>query len=115
MDMIDNALHDWIADGNNLSSDFCMESLAKSLGFSRKAISAYFETHITTDFRTWRTTMRIEKAKELLLADSECEISDIAKAVGLTDKSNFHRQFKQVAGCTPSKWRETGGHPGILD
>ena len=77
--------------------------------------SAYFETYIATDFRTWRTTMRIEKAKELLLADSECEISDIAKAVGLTDKSNFHRQFKQITGCTPSKWRETGGHPGILD
>ena len=115
MDRIDDALHDRISDGNNLSSDFCMESLAKSLGFSRKAISAYFETHIATDFRTWRTTMRIEKAKELLLRDSECEISDIAKAVGLTDKSNFHRQFKQVTGCTPSKWRETGGHPGILD
>ena len=106
---------DRIDDGNNLSSDFCMESLAKSLGFSRKSISAYFETYIATDFRTWRTTMRIEKAKELLLADSECEISDIAKAVGLTDKSNFHRQFKQITGCTPSKWRETGGHPGILD
>lgn len=115
MDRIDNALHDWIEDGNNLSADFCMESLAKSLGFSRKSISAYFETYIATDFRTWRTTMRIEKAKELLLADSECEISDIAKAVGLTDKSNFHRQFKQITGCTPSKWRETGGHPGILD
>ena len=115
MSKIDDAIYDWISDGNNLSSDFCMESMAKSLGFNRKAISTYFEHYIETDFRTWRTTMRIEKAKELLIANSECDISDIAKAVGLNDKSNFHRQFKQITGCTPSRWRETGGHPGILD
>jgi two-component system response regulator YesN len=59
------------------------------------------------DFNTWRTTLRIEDAKIILLDNRELPISLVGEMVGFSDRSNFHRQFTKIAGCSPKKWRES--------
>lgn len=59
-----------------------------------------------TDFRTWRSLLRIRDAKEELLAHPEDSISIIARRVGIVDRSNFSRQFKAVVGDSPDNWRK---------
>ena len=43
---------------------------------------------------------RIERAKELLSKDRQT-IAEIARSVGFTDQSHFHRHFKRLVGVTP--------------
>jgi AraC-like DNA-binding protein len=62
------------------------------------------------DFRTWRTGLRIEEAKRLLLENKEASINIIAEASGFSDKSNFHRQFVKIVGCSPKDWRDSDGN-----
>ena len=110
---IDEKLEIWTSDQNNLASDFRMDELAGILGIKPYTMSLYFEKYLKKDFRTWKTGIRIELAKKLLLSDSQSDVISIAESVGFRDKSNFHRQFKSYTGCTPAIWRKTGGHPEL--
>ncbi len=52
---------------------------------------------------------RIERAKELLSKDRQT-IAEIAKSVGFTDQSHFHRHFKRLVGVTPKAFlQQIGG------
>ncbi len=48
--------------------------------------------------------LRIEAAKRLLKQDAG-DVTEIAHAVGFNDGNYFARQFRLVAGCTPSEFR----------
>jgi AraC-like DNA-binding protein len=50
-----------------------------------------------------------EEAKRLLLENREISTNIIGELAGFSDRSNFHRQFVRIAGCTPRQWREM--HP----
>ena len=51
--------------------------------------------------------LRIEEAKRLLLENPEMSINIIAELSGFSDRSNFHRQFTKIVGCSPKQWRDT--------
>ena len=69
----------------------------------------YFTTRKGMDFKTWRTELRVEEAKRLLLENKELSINVIGEISGFSDRSNFHRQFVRLVGCTPREWRDSGG------
>ena len=48
--------------------------------------------------------LRVKAACEAL-ASSEKRISEIALSCGYGNLSNFNRQFKRIAGCTPREYR----------
>lgn len=106
-------IDEWLNTGRNLASDFTIEEMADGMNISRYALKRYFECQIHTDFRIWKSSMRIEKAKEILLSSDNKQINDIAKTVGFKDKSNFHRRFKKATGKTPLEWKDTCG--GLYD
>lgn len=106
-------LKEWTSVDENIRSDFSIDQLAAQLSTGRKAIERYFESAAKQDFRYWKTFIRIERAQTLLLENESIPVIDIAKTVGFNDKSNFHKKFKEITGCTPSQWRECGGHPEI--
>jgi len=105
----------WMASGNHLIADFSISDLSESIDIPKKDLFRYFERHLRQDFRSWKSDLRIEKAKSLLLEDTGNQnLRSLANSVGFRDKSNFHRQFKQRTGCTPAEWRQTGGHPELV-
>ena len=54
---------------------------------------------------TYILTLRINKAKELLL-DADCDyIFEVAQKVGFNDTSYFNRTFKRVTGYTPNEYQ----------
>ena len=71
----------------------------------------YFVTHKGVDFKSWRTALRVEEAKRLLLENKELSANMIGEIAGFSDRSNFHRQFVLLVGCSPKQWRESGGNP----
>ena len=51
------------------------------------------------------STIRIEKAKDLLLNSPELRIQDIAEEIGFLDVAHFSRSFKTATGVSPKDFR----------
>ena len=108
-------LNEWICIDENISKDFSIENLAEQLKTSRRSLERFLHSSTNQDFRYWKTSIRIERAKTLLLEREDATVIEIAMAVGFNDKSNFHKKFKEITGCTPAQWRECGGHPDVVE
>ena len=67
-----------------------------------------------TTINHYLTTIRMEKAKELLM-DLSNKLYDVSYAVGYMNPSYFSRQFKKYTGLLPSEYREKNhGGEGTL-
>jgi AraC-like DNA-binding protein len=107
--IIKKSLEKWVNDRRYREQDLSREDVALELNTSRELLNAYFSTVLHKDFNTWRTTLRVEDAKIILLENRELPINLVGEMVGFSDRSNFHRQFTKIAGCSPKTWRESSG------
>lgn len=106
---IRTAIGKWVEQKKYREYDKSREEIAADLGTTKEMLNQYFSQEMGKDFRTWRTELRIEDAKALLLSDSSTSTNIIGEMVGFSDRSNFHRQFTKIVGCSPKHWRDTGG------
>lgn len=111
---IEKALKKWVADKKYREYDRSREEVAHELGTTREMLQLYFTERVGEDFRSWRTELRINDAKKMLLEKKDTSINLIGEMAGFSDRSNFHRQFTRLVGCTPKKWRDTSGNPETL-
>lgn len=110
---LEKAIEKWIEAKKYREFDKTRDEIAKELRTTKEFLQLYFTTKIGMDFRTWRTQLRVEEAKKLLLENKEASIMIIAEASGFSDKSNFHRQFVKLVGCSPKEWRDSDGKPSV--
>lgn len=104
-----DAIERWVATKQFIRNDLTMNEIATELGTSHAILKWYFTNRLHTTFRTWRLTLRVEEAKRLL-RDEDAPTSSVHTMVGVTDKSNFHKQFCKLVGMTP---REYKGQQGV--
>ena len=109
---IEKSLEIWVKEKRYREYDKSREDIAKELRTSKESLHMYFTTVKKIDFRTWRTELRIEEAKKLLLEDKTTSINIIGEMAGFSDRANFYRQFVKIVGCSPREWRESNGNPG---
>ena len=108
---LEKSLEEWVSAKKFCEYDKTRDQVAAELKTTKEVLHLYFMTRMGVDFRTWRTGLRIEESKKLLLENPDASINIIAEASGFSDKSNFHRQFVKIVGCSPKEWRESGGKP----
>ena len=108
---IETSLKKWVSEKKYREYDKSREETAHEIGTTREMLQLYFSEKVGEDFRTWRTRLRINDAKQMLLEKKETSINLIGEIAGFSDRSNFHRQFTKFVGCTPKKWRDTAGNP----
>ena len=108
---LDKALRKWVGDKRYREYDLSRDDVAAQLNTSREFLNEYFAKVLKSDFNTWRTSLRIEDAKKILLENNELPAEIVGQMVGIGDRSNFHRQFTKVAGCSPKQWRESNCTP----
>lgn len=87
---------------NDLNLDF----LSSLFYMNRSYLSHLFKKTTGTTFNNYITTIRIEKAKELL-SQTENRTYQIAKSVGYENTKYFFRIFKKETGMTPEEYRNT--------
>ena len=104
---IERSLQKWVKEKRFKEYDKTREQIARELNTTKEMLHLYFTTKVGVDFKTWRTGLRIEEAKRLLLENPEMSINIIAELSGFSDRSNFHRQFTKIVGCSPKQWRDT--------
>lgn len=108
---LSKALDKWVKEKRFREYDKSREEIADELGTTKELLQIYFSDRLGMDFRIWRTELRINDAKDMLLKHKNYSINFIADIVGFSDRSNFHRQFTKSVGCSPKEWRDTDGHP----
>ena len=67
--------------------------------------SKIFKDELGLNFIEYLTSVRIEKAKELL-TESDMSMKEICGACGYTDPNYFSRSFKKNVGVTPTEYKE---------
>ena len=100
-------IEQWI-DRKRWLADASLQQAADDAGVSKESISRYFRREFGKSFLQWRKEARINEAKTLLLKEKETPTAIIGEAVGINDKSNFRRQFRELVGMTPAQWRRCG-------
>ena len=109
LNRIEHALDKWVKEKRYREYDKTREQIARELNTSKEMLHMFFVTRMSVDFKTWRTRLRIEEAKQLLLENPEMSTNIVAELSGFSDRSNFHRQFTKIVGCSPRQWRESAG------
>lgn len=108
---LEMSLARWVERKGYREYDRTRDQIADELNTTKEFLHFYFINKVGVDFRTWRTNLRVEEAKRLLLERKDASINIIAEVSGFSDKSNFHRQFVKIVGCSPKQWRDSGGKP----
>ena len=107
-DLVDNAtakkIDLWIK-AKGWAEDLSQEEVARMMKLSSEKLGHYFRSRTGMSFLRWRRKLRIEEASRLLLEDTTMPTALVGEAVGISDKSNFRRQFKEITGYTPAEWR----------
>jgi len=88
----------------NYDKPISLADIAKSSNLSVSRLAHIFKEQMGITIIDYLTSVRIERAKQLLLAtDQNC--TEICFQVGYNNQSYFTRIFKELVGMTPRKFR----------
>lgn len=90
---------------------YCRQSLtltvvADEIGTNRNYLSAYLNKDLGVSFQTWLNSLRVERAKVLLLEYPGKTVEEIGRMVGIPKTYNFSRWFRQITTLSPQQWRK---------
>jgi transcriptional regulator GlxA family with amidase domain len=98
----ENELLEWIE--NNITKEFTIELMATQLGMHERTFLRWFKAHFNSTPLKFINSVRLEKAKSLLLT-TDLTVSEICYEVGHLDVSTFRKNFKKLTGISPSAFR----------
>jgi len=90
---------------DNYCENITVQQLAAVVNLSKSYFMARFKQAAGVGAVEYITQLRIKKACRLL-AESRMTAAEIAFECGFRNLSNFNRQFRKVAGCTPVEYRK---------
>jgi two-component system response regulator YesN len=88
----------------DLGSDLTLHTLAERMYVNPSYLSRLFKRETGDAFSSYVLERRMEKAKELLLADAK--VYDASSAVGYQDISYFAKVFRKYWGVAPSELKK---------
>lgn len=89
----------------NLEHPMKLDVIAAQAGLSPRQLERYFHRFVGTTPKRYYLTLRIDRARELLIYTNQ-SIIDIALAVGFSSTSHFSNRFRQIQAKTPTDFRE---------
>jgi two-component system response regulator YesN len=89
---------------NFCDPDISLISTAKFVSMSPAHFSTIFAQSTGTSFINYLTSMRLNRAKELL-ENSDMKLSAIAMEIGYNEPNYFSHVFKKIEGITPKEYR----------
>ena len=87
-----------------LAEEVSLSVLAEEFHLSAQYISQLFKSEIGVGFLNYLTSIRMEKARKLLVS-TDLSIAEISERAGYGDYRVFTKVFKKAEGITPSQYR----------
>lgn len=91
----------------NVGKELTVSQVSQVANMSESYFSHVFKKEVGQSFTNYVNSVRINKAKELLL-HSDLKINEIAAEVGLENANYFSTLFKKMTGVSPVQFRERG-------
>lgn len=88
--------------------EISVEELARLSHLSKSYFMSCFKKAAGVSAMEYLAQLRIHAACEALSGSQE-RVSEIAYRCGYGNLSNFNRQFKRIAGCSPKEYRRASG------
>lgn len=101
----EHRINTWMEAKEYVGSQFTIDELATKLGTNKGYLSFFINEHFGTNFSVWVSGLRINEAKQLMTANPERKMEDIAYTVGFSSPSYFSKVFASHEGMSPTVWR----------
>lgn len=88
----------------NFSQPISIQTVCSEIGISQTYLSRLFRKFGDTSFNAQLVKCRIENACQLMKAQPQTPLNQIAACVGYEDYAYFSKVFRQVVGCSPSQY-----------
>lgn len=89
----------------NYDRELSLVEIAQSAAISESECLRCFRSMIGSSPIQYIKQLRVQKAAELLTSTDQ-KISDIGAACGFQEMSYFAKTFRELKGCTPSRYRQ---------
>ena len=86
------------------AEDLSLKTLSEKYYLNSAYLGQIFKKKFGVSFKNYLTTLRVEKASQLLLGTDE-KVYKVAEQVGYHDIDYFIDRFVEIKGCTPTKFR----------
>jgi two-component system response regulator YesN len=90
---------------SNYNRSISLDDVSREIDVSSYYFSKIFKEEMGVNFIDYLTSIRIDKAKELLL-HSQLSMKEICGKIGYFDPNYFSRTFKKNMGITPTEYKE---------
>lgn len=87
-------------------AEFGVHQLARELGMSRSVLYRKFSALVDQPVKEFINMIRMKRAAQLLLQDTDLSIAEIAYRVGFSDARYFSKKFKKFYQKTPTQYIE---------
>jgi len=94
----------------NYLKELELQRLADIVYLTPSYLSKLFKTTTGETITDYIISVRIERAKELLLKAPSLKTYEVGEQVGYPDPAYFNKVFKKVTGLTPKEYRERVRH-----
>jgi AraC-like DNA-binding protein len=93
-----------------LNAGLTVNTLAQHVSIPTKTISAILNQHLNKSFNEFVNEYRVKAVKEKIQqpAMDHLTIAGIAFECGFNSQATFQRTFKQIAGMSPSEFKNMG-------
>ena len=88
----------------NYTKNISLASVGMALGYTPKYVSSCLKAIPKFSFRSLINSLRVERAKSLLLTTDESNLN-VAYECGFVSQASFHRAFLEHVGTSPKKYR----------
>ena len=89
-----------VASGGTLD----VRALASDVGWSRRHLSERFRSELGLPPKVAARVLRFERARRLLQLPARPPLADVAAACGFYDQAHLNRDWRELAGCSPTTW-----------
>lgn len=93
----------WISDHYHLDLD--MVAIAELVHLNPNYLSRLFKLETGESLTGYLIDVRMQKAKELLMVQTELKVYEVAEQIGYQDSTYFTKLFKKMNGYTPLEYR----------
>jgi AraC-like DNA-binding protein len=94
------AWHRLVASGGTVD----VRTLAQEVGWSRRHLSERFRVELGLPPKVLARVLRFERARRLLQRPDRPALADVAAVCGFYDQAHLNRDWRELAGCSPTTW-----------